>query len=104
MASVSISVTFDRPVTAATFVTGDVQVFFHDTTNGDPSVPLTVTGVTPVAGSGSGPDGYHPVHDHLQPHASRREPGNIQLHRHLQLSDRSGQRLRPCHQLADREL
>ena len=33
--SVSISVTFDRPVNPATFVPGDVQVFFHDTTNGD---------------------------------------------------------------------
>ena len=56
--SVSISVTFDRPVNPATFAPGDVQVFFHDTTNGDPSVPLTVTGVTPVAGSGSSSFGY----------------------------------------------
>ncbi len=54
--SVSISVTFDRGVTASTFVAGDVQVFFHDTTNGDPSVPLTVTGVSPVISSGVGPD------------------------------------------------
>ena len=45
--SVSISVTFDRPINPATFVPGDVQVFYHDTTNGDPSIPLTVTGVTP---------------------------------------------------------
>ncbi len=43
--SVSVSVTFDRPVDPATFVPGDVQAFFHDTTNGSPSVPLTVTGV-----------------------------------------------------------
>ena len=52
--SVSISVTFDRPVNPATFVPGDVQVFFHDTTNGDPSVPLTVTGFTPLPAAGPG--------------------------------------------------
>ena len=58
MASVSISVTFDRPVTATTFVPGDVQVFFHDTTNGDPFVPLTVTGITPVPAAGPAQFGY----------------------------------------------
>lgn len=51
--SVSISVTFDRPVTSSTFVLGDVQVFFRGTTDGTASVPLTVTGVNPVAGTGS---------------------------------------------------
>ncbi|MGA2704845.1 MAG: VCBS repeat-containing protein, partial [Isosphaeraceae bacterium] len=60
--TVSISVTFDRPVDPTTFLAptatqpGDVQVFFHNTTYGDPSVQLTVTGVSPVAGTGSGPD------------------------------------------------
>jgi len=52
----SFEVTFDRPVdpqvliTAgkATFVAGDVQVFYHDTTNGAASIPLLVTGVAPV--------------------------------------------------------
>ncbi len=53
--TISFNVTFDRPVTATTFVPGDVQVFFHNTTNGSSFVPLSVTGVTPVAGSGSGP-------------------------------------------------
>ncbi len=53
--TVTISVTFDRPVNPATFVTGDVQVFYHDTVNGDASIPLLVTGVNPVASSGSGP-------------------------------------------------
>ena len=39
--SVSISVTFDRPITASTFVAGDVEVFYHDTTNDlDRSVSL----------------------------------------------------------------
>lgn len=56
--TVSISVFFDRPVDPATFVMGDVQVLFHDTTNGDPSVPLTVTGVSPVAGTGNSQFGY----------------------------------------------
>ena len=56
--SVTISVTFDRPVDPATFVTGDVQVFYHDTTNGDPSVPLNVMGITPVASSGDAQYGY----------------------------------------------
>jgi subtilisin-like proprotein convertase family protein len=43
--SVSISVTFDRPITASTFVPGDVQVSYRDT-KGDPAVPLKVTGIT----------------------------------------------------------
>ena len=30
---------------------GDVEVFYHDTTNGDPFVPLTVTGIVPSTGS-----------------------------------------------------
>ena len=56
--SVSISVTFDRPVDPTTFALADVQVFFHNTTYGTASVPLTVTGVTPVAGTGSASSGY----------------------------------------------
>src|SRR5262249_15330553 len=56
--SVSIAVTFDRPVDPSTFVAGDVQVFYHDTTNGDPSVPLQVTGVAPVTSSGNNQFGY----------------------------------------------
>jgi subtilisin-like proprotein convertase family protein len=47
--AVSISVSFDRPITASTFTTGDVQVFYHDTTNGDASIPLKVTSVTGAA-------------------------------------------------------
>ena len=53
--SVSISVTFDRPVNPATFVTGDVSVYYHSTSNSTALVPLSVISVTPVAGSGSGP-------------------------------------------------
>jgi subtilisin-like proprotein convertase family protein len=56
--SVTISVTFDRPVTISTFVKGDVQVFYHDTTNGDPSVPLTVTGIVALDGDGFTADAF----------------------------------------------
>jgi subtilisin-like proprotein convertase family protein len=56
--TVSISVTFDRPVNSNTFLPGDVQVFYHDTTNGDPSIQLQVTGVTPVLSSGNSQFGY----------------------------------------------
>ena len=56
--SVSISVTFDRPVTASTFVPGDVQVFFLGTTDSSVSIPLTVMGVAPVTSSGSVARGF----------------------------------------------
>ena len=49
--AVTINVTFDRPIDPNTFVNGDIQVFYHDTTNGDPSVSLFVAGITP-AGDG----------------------------------------------------
>ena len=39
----------------ATFTPADVQVFYHDTTNGDSSIPLLVKSVTPVVCSGVGP-------------------------------------------------
>ena len=47
--TVSFNVTFDRPInppslngytTTPTFYAGDVLVYYHDTTNGDPSIPL----------------------------------------------------------------
>ncbi len=41
---------------APTFTPADVLVYYHDTTNGDPSVPLQVLSVTPVPSSGVGPD------------------------------------------------
>jgi hypothetical protein len=45
--TVSISVTFDRPVDPASVKPGDVQVFYHDAVKtSDPSIPLQVTGVT----------------------------------------------------------
>ena len=41
----SFTVIFDRPINppgaAATFTPADVQVFYHDTTSGDASIPLT---------------------------------------------------------------
>ena len=56
---VTFTVTFDRPInppgTAASFTAADVQVFYHDTTAGDPYLPLQVLGVTPVGSSGVGP-------------------------------------------------
>ena len=50
---VSISVTFDRPVDPATVKPGDVQVFYHDTANGDASIPLKVTSFAPTGGGSS---------------------------------------------------
>ena len=56
----SFTVTFDRPINApgglTSFTPADVQVFYQDTTFGDPSVPLEVLTVTPVTASGVGPD------------------------------------------------
>jgi len=63
--SVSFNVTFDRPInppslsgytTTPSFTPADVLVYYHDTTNGDASIPLQVLSVTPVASSGVGPD------------------------------------------------
>jgi len=51
--SVTISVTFDRPVDPTTIKKGDVQVFYHDTTSGDPSIPLLVTSFSPTGGGTS---------------------------------------------------
>ena len=45
--SVNVSVTFDRPIVAGSFTTGDIQVFYHDTINGHASIQLKVTGITP---------------------------------------------------------
>ena len=52
----SFEVTFDRPVDPqallnmgqGTFTAGDVQVFYHDTNNGDAPIPLMVTSVAPI--------------------------------------------------------
>jgi large repetitive protein len=44
--SVGISVTFDRPIVPSTFVIGDVEVFYHDTTHGNTYVPLKVLSIT----------------------------------------------------------
>jgi subtilisin-like proprotein convertase family protein len=60
---ISFNVTFDVPIDppgvdgatyTPTFTPADVLVFYHDTTNGDPSIPLRVLTVTPVASSGVG--------------------------------------------------
>jgi subtilisin-like proprotein convertase family protein len=58
---ISFNVTFDRPIDppgsgAASFTPADLLVFYHDTVNGDPSIPLRVLTVTPVLSSGVGPD------------------------------------------------
>ncbi len=53
----ALEVTFDRPVdplalialNEETFTKSDVEVFYHDTTSGDASIPLLVTGVAPFA-------------------------------------------------------
>ncbi|MFI5458491.1 MAG: proprotein convertase P-domain-containing protein [Isosphaerales bacterium] len=63
--AVSFTVTFDRPInppslngytTTPTFTLADVLVYYHDTTNGDASVPLQVQSVTPIIASGVGPN------------------------------------------------
>ena len=69
----SFEVTFDRPVdpqallnaNQGTFTAGDVEVSYHDTTNGDTPIPLKVLSVTPVKPPGyvtdptqDGVDGY----------------------------------------------
>src|SRR5262249_18410975 len=63
--SISFTVTFDRPInppslpgytTTPTFTPADIQVFYHDTTNGTASIPLKVLSVTPIAASGVGPN------------------------------------------------
>ena len=58
--TVSISVTFDRPVDPASFVPGDVSVYYHSTSNtsGSVQLPSSAITVTPVAGTGSSADGY----------------------------------------------
>ena len=91
---VSFTVTFDRPINppgiAASFTAADVQVFYHDTTNGDPSIPLDVLSVTPVISSGVGPGnkfGYTQFTVTFNPRqgARRRLQRHRELHRHLQL-------------------
>jgi subtilisin-like proprotein convertase family protein len=67
--TVSFTVSFDRPLDPQFGVTGvtpgsptwsfyaaDVQVFYQDTTLGDPSVQFLVLNVVPVLASGVGPD------------------------------------------------
>ncbi len=55
---VTFNVTFDRPLNPPdqnpSFTPADIQVFYHDTTNGDPSIPLEVLSVAPVTSSGVG--------------------------------------------------
>ncbi len=87
---VGFTITYDRPInppgTTASFTAADVQVFYHDTTAGDASIPLNVLSVTPVTSSGVGPDnkfGYTQFTVTFSTSAVRRLRG--QLHRHLQL-------------------
>lgn len=63
--TISFTVTFDRPIdppsldgylTTPTLTPGDVLVYYHDTTDGDASVPLQVENVAPITASGVGPD------------------------------------------------
>ena len=56
--NVSISVTFDRPVSASSFLPADALVYYHDTTNGDPFVLLHTISFLPVLSSGSSKFGY----------------------------------------------
>ena len=49
--NVSISVTFDRPITASSFTIADVLVYFHGTSDSDSFVPLTVLSISPSSGT-----------------------------------------------------
>ena len=100
---VSFSVTFDRPIDPPyppTFTPGDVQVFYHDTTNGDRLHPAQGDELSPRSPAESAPaaSSAHPVHGHLRP--QDQEPTEPQrdheFHRHLQLSDRARRRTGPC--------
>ena len=82
--TISFTVTFDRPInppgTTATFTAADVQVFYHDTTNGDASDPAP--GAERHAGRlqrgrARQQVRLHPVHGHLQPNQS---PTALQRH------------------------
>ena len=46
----SFTVTFDRLIDPSSFTVADVRVFYRDTTNGNPFIPLRVTGVAPLDG------------------------------------------------------
>ena len=86
---------------------GDVQVFYHDTTNGDPFVPLTVLGVTPVLSSGNSTHGYTQftiTFDPTPPGAAA--PYNYTGTYSYLIAPDNGTSTTParCHQLADREL
>ena len=99
--AVSFTVTFDRPINppgdpAPRSPPADVQVFYHDTTNGDPSIPLEVLSVTPVASSGVGPDNKFGFTEFTVIFSVTTSPTGPQrhreLHRHLQLPDRARRR------------
>ena len=93
--TVSFTVTFDRPInppsldgytTIPTFTPADVLVYYHDTVNGDPFVPLLVTGVTPVDSSGVGPEsrfGYTEFKVTFNPVPPGDNPEDIRLYRHV---------------------
>ena len=98
--TVSISVTFDRPVDPATCRARRCPGLLPRHHQRRCLRPALGDGRHPGR-AGNGPAHAYPVHGHLQPDASRREPGDVQLHRDLQLPDRSGQRQRHGHQLAD---
>ena len=76
---VTFTVTFDRPInppgTAASFTAADVQVFYHDTTDGDPYIPLEVLSVKPVASSGVGPDDKFGYTEFMVSFDPARQPG-----------------------------
>ena len=88
----SFTVTFDRPINppsaSASFTAADVQVFYHDTNYGDPSIPLEVLSVIPVASSGVGPDDKFGFTEFTVTFSVKVQPGggrqrHRELHRHL---------------------
>ena len=91
---VSVSVTFDRPIDPATVLANDVQVFYHGTSNSDPSIALPVISFLPTAGGNSPTTEFTIVFD--------ASPAATHLYGYLQLLDRSGRRRRhACYRRAD---
>ena len=83
---ISISVTFDRPVDPNTVSVGDVEVFYHNTSNTGSSISRAGGKFRCRPAGGTSPTTQFTII------VQRNGAPAQRLHRHLQLLDRSGQR------------